>query len=130
MRVKHLLAGLPVLIVVACASPQERAYKAAVSDYRRREVVVVDFARVNVKQLVAATKAFRFSVGRWPQTFTEFGDFVLNNHTPLDLTAFNDATFASLSDGSVQVYYDLNCSRFDYAQYKFMRTGSVNVKSR
>ena len=130
MRAKLLLAGLPVLIVVACASPRERAYKAAVDDYRRRERVVVDFARVNVKQLVAATKAFHSSVGRWPRTFTEFGEFVLNNRAPLDLAAFNDATFASLSDGSVQVYYDLNCSRFDHAQYKFMRTGSVNVKPR
>ena len=130
MRAKLLVASLPVLIVVACASPQEKAYKIAMRDYRRHEAVVVDFARANVKQLVAATKAFHSSAGRWPRTFTEFGDFVLSNRAPLDLAAFNDATFASLSDGSVQVYYDLNCSRFDDAQYKFTRTGSVNVKAR
>lgn len=130
MRAKLLLIGLPVLIVVACASPRERAYKAAVDDYRRRETVVVDFARANVKQLVAATKVFHSSVGRWPRTFTEFGDFVLNNRVPVDLAAFTDVTFASLGDGSVQVYYDVNCSRFDDARYKFSQTGSVNVKSR
>ena len=122
--------GFLLLIVLACASPRERAYNAALGDYKRANAVVIDFARSNVKQLVAATKAFHSSVSRWPQTFGELIDFALRNDVPLDAIAFNDATFAALADGTVQVHYDVNCIRFNNAQYHFTQTGSVNVKAR
>jgi hypothetical protein len=128
--VKIPFLGVLLLIVAACASPRERAYNAAVDDYKRADAVVVDFARANVKQLVAATKAFHASVGHWPQTFAELIDFALGNKVPLDAMAFTDATFAALADGSVQVHYDVNCIRFSTAQYQFTQTGSVNVKAK
>jgi hypothetical protein len=117
-------------MATGCASPREKAYQQAVRDYQRSEANVAAFARANVKQLVAGTRTFRTSVGRWPQTYQEFGRFVLANNVLLDLAAFNDVTFAVLEDGSVQIHYDVNCSRFTDKQYQFTQTGTVNVKSK
>jgi hypothetical protein len=130
VRARHWLAVITVFVATGCASPREKAYQQAVRDYQRREAIAAAFARANVKQLVAATKTFRGSVGRWPQTFTEFGRFVLANNVPLDLTAFNDVAFAALGDGSLQIHYDVNCSRFSDKQYQFTQTGIVNVKAK
>jgi hypothetical protein len=130
VRGELLLVALSLPIVLACASPCERAYKAAANDYRRRNAVVVDFARANVTQLVAATKAFHSSAGRWPRTFIELSDFAFDKHAPLNFPAFNEVTFAALDDGSVQVHYEVNCDQFKSAQYQFTQTGSVNIKSR
>lgn len=124
------MAGLSLLTVVGCASPRERVYQAAVNDYKRNEATVASFARAKVKQLVAATKAFHVSAGRWPRTLMELSDFALDNHVPLDFPAFNEVTFAALDDGSVQVHYDVNCSSFSHAQYQFTQAGSVSVKAR
>lgn len=130
MRARRWLAAITVLIATACASPRERAYQQAVRDYKRSEANAAAFARANVKQLVAATKTFHSSVGRWPQTYQEFGSFVLSKNMPLDLAAFNDVTFAALEDGSVQIHYDVNCSRFSDKEYQFTQTGSVNAKAK
>ncbi|MGD1020246.1 MAG: hypothetical protein ABSA12_13120 [Verrucomicrobiia bacterium] len=130
MQARRWLAVVPLLIVTACASPAEKAYQTAIRDYQRSEANVATFARANVKQLVAATRTFRTSVGRWPWTYQEFGSFVLANSVPLDLTAFNDVQFAALEDGSVQIHYDVNCSRFSDKQYQFAQTGIANVKAR
>ena len=130
MRAKPSLVALLLLMVVACASPREKAYQQAVKDYKRNEADVAAFARANVKQLVAAIRTYHSTVGRWPQTYREFGGFVVAHSVPLDLTAFNDITFAALEDGSVQIRYDANCSRFSNKQYQFTQTGTVNVKAR
>lgn len=115
---------------MACASPREKAYQSALNDYKRTNAVVVDFAHAKVKQLVAATMAFQRSVGHWPQTFTELAEFAFANNVPLDPIDFNDVTFAALENGSVQVRYEVNCSRFKTPQYSFTQTGTVNVKAR
>ena len=128
MSARHWLATISLLVPLACASPREKAYRQAVRDYQRSEADVAAFARVNVNQLVAATKTYRSTVGRWPQTFTELGRFVLTNNVSLDLMAFNDVTFAALEDGSVQIHYDVNCSRFVNKEYQFTQTGTLNVK--
>ena len=117
-----------LLLLASCASPREKAYQAAVRDYQHSEREVAAYARAEVKQLVTATRVFHATVGRWPQTFMEFGRWVTDTSQPLDLLAFNDLTFAALNDGSVQIHYDVNCSRFDTTQYQFTQTGSVNVK--
>ncbi len=130
MHARRWLAVVTLLIVTACASPREKAYQSAVREYKRSEANVAAFARANVKQLAATTRTFRASVGRWPQTYQEFGSFVLANSVPLDLTAFNDVQFAALEDGSVQIHYDVNCSRFSNQQYQFTQTGTVNVKAK
>jgi hypothetical protein len=127
---RHWLAVITLLMATACASPREKAYQQAVRDYKRSEASAAAFARANVKQLAAATRTYRTSVGRWPQTFLEFGRFVLANNVALDLTAFDDVTFAALEDGSVQIHYDVNCSRFNTKQYQFTETGTVNVKAK
>ena len=124
------MTGLSLVAVVACASPRERAYHEAVNDYKRSEAAAVEFTRANVKQLVAATKAFHVSAGRWPRTLIELSDFALENHVPLDFPAFTEVTFAAMDDGSVQAHYDVNCDRFKNGQYQFSQTGSVNVKAR
>ena len=114
--------------MTACASPRERELKAALQDYQRANQATVVFARTQVKQLVAATQAFRAAVARWPRSFEELAQFAQGTNRALDPLAFNDAVFATLPDGSVQVHYDVNCARFDTPQYKFTQTGSVNVK--
>ena len=130
MRAKLLAAGLSVLVIVACASPQERAYQSAVNDYKRQQAYVVEYTRANVKQLVAATKTFHASAGRWPRTLIELSDFALDNHVPLSFLAFNEVTFAVLDNGSVQVHYEVNCDRFKHGQYEFSQAGSVNLKAK
>jgi len=130
VRARHWLAVISLLMAAACASPREKAYQQAVRDYERNEANVVAFARANVKQLVAGTKTFRSSVGRWPQTYQEFGRFVLANNVRVDLSAFNDVSFAALEDGSVQIHYDVNCSRFTDKQYQFTQTGTVNANAK
>jgi hypothetical protein len=130
VRAKRLLAGLSLLIIAACASPRERAYKTAVNHYKRNQADVTEFTRANAKQLVAATKAYRASVGRWPRTLIELSDFAFDKHMPLDFSAFNEVTFAVLDDGSVQVHYEVNCNRFKHGEYEFSQAGNVNVKAR
>lgn len=132
MQAKRSLPGLLLflLLVTACASPREKAYQAAVRDYNRSQTEVVAFTQANVKQLIAATKTFRSSVGRWPQTYQEFGNYAAANNLPLALTAFNNVTFAAMGDGSLQVHYDVNCTRFNHQQYQFVQTGTVTLKAR
>jgi hypothetical protein len=130
VRERLVLVGLLAVNLVACASPRENAYRSALNDYKHKNAVVVDFARVKVKQLVTATKAFQASVGHWPQTFKELTEFTFANGMPLDPIDFNDVTFAALEDGSVQAHYDINCSRFNDPQYSFTQTGTVNVKAK
>ena len=130
MRAKLLLAGLSLLIVAACASPRERAYNAVVNDYKRKQADVTEYTRANVKELVAATKAYRAKVGRWPGTLAELSDFAFDNHMALDFPAFNEVTFAALDDGSVQVHYEVNCDRFKHGPYQFSQAGSANVKAK
>ena len=119
-----------LLFVAACASPRERAFKAALKDYNRINRAAVEFARAQAKQLVAATQTFQAARERWPQTFEDLVQFAFSNRLTLDPSAFNDVTFAALPDNSVQVYYDINCARFDTPPYKFTQSGSVNVKAR
>jgi hypothetical protein len=130
VRTRLVLIGFLTLNLFACASPREKVYQSAFNDYKRKNAVVVDFARVKVKQLVTATKAFGTSAGHWPQTLKELAGFAFANSVPLDPTDFNDVTFAALDDGSVQVHYDINCSRFNTSQYSFTQTGTVNVKTK
>jgi hypothetical protein len=129
--VRGRLVALGVLLLAAaCASPREREIKAAQKDYQRRNRVTAEFARAQVKQLAAATQTFHAAFNRWPQTFEELMQFVLENKIALDPMAFNDVTFATLSDNSVQIHYDVNCARFNAPPYKFVQTGSLNVKAR
>ena len=118
-----------LLLNMACASPQEKAYQAAVRDYNRSQAEVVAFTQANVRQLITATKTFRSRVGRWPETYQEFGNYAVANNLPIDLTAFNDVAFAVLGDGNLQIHYDVNCSRFSTKQYQFVQTGTVNLKA-
>lgn len=124
------LFALLLLLVASCASPREKTYQTAVRDYQRSERKVAAYARTEVKQLVTATRVFHATVGRWPQTFMEFGRWVTDTSQPLDLLAFDDVTFAALNDGSVQIHYDVNCSRFNSNQYQFVQTGTINVSPR
>ncbi|HUI05843.1 MAG TPA: hypothetical protein VL486_02435 [Verrucomicrobiae bacterium] len=90
----------------------------------------VEFARDEVKQLVAATQAFQATDERWPQTFEELAQFAFSNKLALDPAAFNDVAFAALPNNTVQVHYDVNCARFNTPQCKFTQSGSVNVKAK
>jgi len=130
VRTRFVLVGLLTLNLVACASPREKAYQSALNEYKHKNAAVVDFARAKVKQLVTATRAFQISVSHWPRTFKELAEFAFANSVSLDPADFNDVTFALLDDGSVQVHYDINCSRFNTSQYSFTQTGTVNVKAK
>jgi len=130
MKMKPLFPGLLILTLAACASPspREAVHKQAVIDYDRLAADADAFARQNVKQLVSTTQAFYSILRRWPRTFQELGRFVTDTREPLDLTVFNELDFATLKDGSVQIYYDVNCSRFDTKEFQFPKAGTVNVK--
>jgi hypothetical protein len=119
-----------LLLVAGCASPREKAYKAALNDYKRANQTTVEFARAQVKQLAIAAQSYRSTFGRWPETFNELASFAVPNKLALDPLAFNDVTFATLSDGSLQVRYDVNCARFNTPQYKFNQSGPDNVKAK
>lgn len=122
------VAIMLLVLAAGCASPREKAFKTALKDYKRANQATVEFARAQVKQLVAVTRAFRSAIDRWPQMFDELISFASSNKLPLDPFAFNDVTFAVLADGTVQIHYDVDCARFNTPQYKFTQTGSVNVK--
>ena len=130
IKVRATVVALILLLVASCASPRERALKAALNDYKRANQASVQFARTHVKQLVAATQMFHAARERWPQTFEELVQFALQSQLSFDPLAFDDVTFAALPDGSVQVRYDVNCSRFDRPPYKVTQSGSVNVKGK
>ncbi len=130
MRARLVFIGLLALNLIACASPREKAYRSALNDYKQKNAVVADFARAKVKQLVTAAKAFQASAGHWPRTFQGLAGFTFANNVPFDPVDFNDVTFAALEDGSVQVHYHINCSRFNNPQYSFTQTGTVNVKAK
>ena len=123
------IAVIALALIVGCASPRERAYKLALQDYQRGNQATVEFARAQARQLVAAAKSFRSTMNRWPQTFNELASFAIQNRLSFDPYSFNDTMFAELPDGSLQIHYTVNCSRFDTPQYKFSQSGSVNVKT-
>ncbi|HVM61921.1 MAG TPA: hypothetical protein VMV72_13750 [Verrucomicrobiae bacterium] len=130
MRATCLLLGLSIWLAAGCASPADKARQAALQDYNRTQREVAAYARAKVNLLTAATKMFRSSVGRWPQTYQEFGNYIAANSLPFDMLAFNDVTFSTLKDGSLQIYYDVNCSGFNTKQYQFTQTGTVNIKTK
>ena len=130
VRATSVLVSFLLLNLVACASPRERVYQAALNDYQHKNAIVVTFARAQVKELVAATKSFHASLNHWPTTLLELAGFTVSNRVPLNPEAFNDVTFAALEDGSVQVHYDVNCSHFNEGQYSFTQNGSVNIKAK
>ena len=117
------------LCVFGCASPQEKAYRAELKDYQRNHQAAIEFARTQTKQLVAASRSFHDSFHRWPKTFDELASFAVQNRLAFDPYAFNDLTLAELTDGSLQIHYDVNCSRFAAPQEPLSQSGSVNVKA-
>jgi hypothetical protein len=126
----RLFAAATLLLVLGCASPREKAYKNALKDYQRANKATIEYARAQAKQLASAARTFYTSLNRWPKTFNELASFAIQNRLAFDPYAFNDVTFAELSDGSVQIHYDVNCARFDTPQYKFSQSGSINVKAK
>jgi hypothetical protein len=126
----RFVAMTMLLLAIGCASPREKAYKRALKDYQLRNRATVEFAHTQAKQLVAAAQAFHSAVSRWPQTFDELASFAVQSRLAFDPLSFNDITFAELPDGSLQIHYDVNCSRFDTPEYKFSQSGSVNVKAK
>jgi hypothetical protein len=130
MKLSATAVALILLLVASCASPREKALRSALKDYNRANRAAVEFARVQVNQLVAVTHSFQAAAGRWPQTYAELAQFALQNTPDFDPLVFSDVTFADLPDGSLQIHYDVNCSRFDTDQYKFTQSGSVNVRGR
>ena len=126
----RFVALVILLFVASCASPREKAYRRALKDYQHRNQATVEFAHAQAKQLVATAQAFHSAVNRWPQTFDELALFAVQNRLAFDPYAFNDVTLAELSDGTLQIHYDVNCARFDTPEYKFSQSGAVNVKAK
>ena len=128
MRIRFV--AVTTLLLVSCASPQQRAYKTALKDYQRANQATIEFAKAQAKQLVAATRSFHDTLNRWPKTFDDLASFAVANRLSFDPYAFNDITFAELADGSLQIHYDVNCVRFDTPKYKFSQSGTANVKAK
>ena len=124
------VAAATLLLVLGCASPREKAYKAALKDYQRANQATIEYARAQAKQLATTARTFHASLNRWPKNFNEFVLFAVQNRLAFDPYAFNDVTFAELPDESVQIHYEVNCARFDTPQYKFSQSGSVNVRGK
>ena len=128
MRVR--LVAIATLLAISCASPREKAYKAAMKDYQRANQATVQYARTQVKQLVVATQSFRTALSRWPQNYNELVTFAVENQLVFNPYAFNEVSFAMLPNASAQIRYDVNCAGFDTPQYKFSQSGTINVKAR
>ncbi len=62
MRARSVLVGLLTLSLLGCASPQEKAYRNAVNEYKHASAAAVNFTQAQVKQLVATTKTFQASI--------------------------------------------------------------------
>jgi hypothetical protein len=126
----RLVATAILLLVLGCASPREKAYKAALKDYQRANQATIEYARAQAKQLATTARTFHAALNRWPKTFDELASFAVQNRLAFDPYAFNDVTFAELPNESVQIHYDVNCARFDTPQYKFSQSSSINVKAK
>lgn len=132
MRLTRTLGWLLALtlLTICCASPQQRAMKLALRDYRRAGAASAAYARQQLNRLAAAAKAFHATHNRWPATLMELGRFAALHGLDFDPFAFNAVTLAVLPDGSLQAHYDVNCSAYDTPQYKFAQTGSINIRLR
>lgn len=132
MRVIRTLCPLLALIVVltGCASPQEKAMKRAMNEYRRASADSAAYAREQVAKLTTAAQAFHTANKRWPYKLTELAGFAFDNKLDFDEIVFNEVSFATLSDGSLQARYDVNCVRFRTEKHRFVQQGTVNIKPR
>lgn len=116
-------------IAGGCASPTEKAMKLAMRDYELASAASADYAKQVVADVVTVARAFHDATGRWPASLAEVVVFSERTTSKIDPFAFNDTSFATLPDGSLQLYYDVNCARFNTPQYKFRQASSVNVKA-
>jgi len=122
------LALIALLVAIGCASPREKAVKRTMRDYRRSSAGCAARAREQGAYLAAAARAFRAANNRWPVLLPELAQFAYLNKLSLDELAFNDVTFASMSDGSLQIQYEVNCARFDPANQSLIQPGTLNIK--
>ena len=119
---------IALLVAIGCASPQEKATNRAMRDYRRASAGCAAHAREQVARLAAVARVFRAANNRWPVLLPELARFAYLNKLALDELAFNEITFASMSDGSLQIQYEVNCARFDPANQSLLQPGMLNVK--
>jgi hypothetical protein len=113
--------------VAGCGSPQEKAYKRAMRDYQRGSKEARAYAQEQETQLFTVARAFRKSSGRWPYSAAELGFFADKERLKFNEYAFKRMTFATMPDGSAQVSYEVDCSRFDTHQYTYRMPGNVRI---
>jgi hypothetical protein len=102
--------------------------KRAMKDYQRASAGSAAYAKEQVANLVRAAQTFRTAKNRWPHNVGELAGFAWENKLKFDVLAFNEASFAAMSDGTLQVLYDVNCVRFNTATQQFAQRGTINVK--
>jgi hypothetical protein len=132
MRLTRSLCRLfaAILVLAGCASPQEKAMKRALNDYRRASADSARYAREQVAKLATAAQAFHAANKRWPYKLDELAGFAFDHKLDFDEIAFNEVSFAALADGSLQARYDVNCARFHTQKHRFVQQGTVNIKPR
>jgi hypothetical protein len=121
------LALLAALLLAGCASPREKAMKRTMKDYREASAECSRNSRAQVASLIAAARAFYAEYHRWPYRLSETARFGAIQNPPLDELTFNQTTFASMSDGSLEIQYEINCSRFDPAHPNLIQRNKVRV---
>jgi hypothetical protein len=121
------LVLLGALLMAGCASPQEKAMKRTMRDYRRNGKAAQTYAKEQEAQLVAAARAFHQSKKRWPFSADELGAFADQNRIEFRSFAFLRLTFAAMKDGSAQVSYEVDCSRFNTHEFIYHMPGTVRI---
>jgi hypothetical protein len=121
------LALVAVLLLLGCASPREKAMKQTMKEYREANAECTKHAREQVARLLAAAQAFHVENHRWPYRLSELTRIAALQQPPLDELAFNQTTFASMSDGSLEIQYEFTCSRFDPAHPHLLLRSKVKV---
>jgi hypothetical protein len=122
-----VLLFLALAAGTGCGSPQEKAYKRAMKNYQRGAKDARAYAKEQETQLVAVSRVFCKISGRWPYSAAELGFFADKERLKFNEYAFKRMTFATMPDGSAQVSYEVDCSRFDTHEYTYRMPGNVRI---
>ncbi len=122
------ILALLLVITLGCASPQQRAMKQALRDFDAASADCTAYAKKHADQLAAVTKAFYSSQRRWPATVRELARFAAESNLKFDGWVFINITFASIPDGTLAISYDVDCSSFNFGNYKFAKHGLIELK--
>jgi len=115
------------LFLAGCATPQEKAMRRTMRDYQRTGQAAHAYAAEQEKLMVNAARAFHRNNGRWPFSSDELTGFANEHQLDFSGFAFLRLTFAVMPDGSAQVSYEVDATRFNTHEFRYQLPGSVRI---